>query len=80
VVIVKIRPLAEVFRFPLGTGTLCDDALDDFVGLVFFFQALFVQEKRFVIFWGEIGCVEKSLIGFIGFDVVVNAFEPFEAF
>jgi hypothetical protein len=37
VLIVEVCPLAEVFQLPLGTRTLCDDALDDFIGLIFLF-------------------------------------------
>jgi hypothetical protein len=57
VLVVEICPLAEVFRFSLDTRTLCDDALDDLVSLAFLFQTLLVQEKSFVLFWGEIGRV-----------------------
>jgi hypothetical protein len=36
-VVVEVRPLAEVFQFPLGTCSLCDDTLDNSVRLIFFF-------------------------------------------
>jgi hypothetical protein len=37
VFIVEVCPLAEVFRLAIGACALGDDALNDFVGLVFFF-------------------------------------------
>lgn len=78
--VVEVHPLAEVFWLPFNACPLCDDAFDDFVRLIFFFQTLFVEEEGFVIFGSKIGCFEESLIAFIRFDVVVYAFEAFEAF